>query len=41
LLVRRGEIAKIKYFDNGKEKYEHIVTASLPPAVRVASGAWR
>ena len=33
LLVRRGEIAKIKY-SSGKEKYEHIVTASLPPVVR-------
>ena len=41
LLIRRGEIAKIKCFDSGKEKYERIVTASLPPVVRVASKARR
>ncbi|MFZ8809622.1 MAG: hypothetical protein ACO2PN_16155 [Pyrobaculum sp.] len=33
-LIRRNEIAKIKYLDSGKERFEHIITAMLPPVVK-------
>jgi hypothetical protein len=34
LLIRHNEVAKVRYLDGGREKFEHVVTATLPPVVK-------
>ena len=35
VLIKRGKTAKIKYFEDGKERFEHVVVATLLPTAKL------